>query len=418
MPYNIPWSLSRKISFRFISSFFLLFAAPLSIFFGYYHQYIIQQVGSKILGIHQPLITKFTGSGDTLYNWLSLLTYLLLALLITIIWSLLDRERPSYRIFSKWFFLFISYYLATQMLIYGFIKVFNLQFGFLSLEQLFQSYGYSAPLRLMWTFMGASPTYSLFLGVVELLAGMLLIFRRTRALGGLATFGIMLNVFVMNVSYDVPVKLFSFMYMSMGLLIILADYRRFWVLLVQGKNEIPATVHQPIFQVRRNNRILIIFQALFVGLLVAAQIMMGVLRQKQEGKQRIKPALYGIYTADKFVKNQKVIPPLVTDSLRWHRLLIDYPNFVTVITMDNQFKRYLVKTDTIKKQMIWRTRQDTSRRYVMSYTQIGKDLKLSGVLQKDELEITFKHYPLNNFLLLNRGFHWINEKPYNGYSPK
>lgn len=421
MPYIVPWSSSKKIGFRFISSFFILFAAPFSIFFGYYNQFIqfvTQQLGSKIIGIQQPLSTEYTASSDTLYNWLSLLTYLLLALLITIIWSLLDRKRPSYRIFSKWFFLFISYYLMVQMLIYGFIKVFNLQFGSLSLEQLFQSYGYSSPLRLMWTFMGASHTYSFFSGMIEVVAGVLLIFRRTRVLGGMAAFGVMLNVFVMNISYDVPVKLFSFIYMCLGLLIVLADYRRWWALLIEGKNEIPITVYQPIFQLRRNQRILIVFQTLFVGLLVVSQILAGTMNQKQYGKQRTKPALYGIYTVDKFVKNQQVVPPLVTDSLRWHRLLIDYPNFVTVITMDNQFKRYRAKTDTVKKQMILSTRQDTTSKYVMKYTQTGKDLRLSGILQNKELDITFKYYSLKNFLLLNRGFHWVNEAPYNHYLPK
>ena len=177
-------------------------------------------------------------------------------------------------------------------------------------------------------------------------------------------------------------------------------------------------MYQPIFQLRRNQRILIVFQTLFVGLLVVSQILAGTMNQKQYGKQRTKPALYGIYTVDKFVKNQQVVPPLVTDSLRWHRLLIDYPNFVTVITMDNQFKRYRAKTDTVKKQMILSTRQDTTSKYVMKYTQTGKDLRLSGILQNKELDITFKYYSLKNFLLLNRGFHWVNEAPYNHYLPK
>jgi hypothetical protein len=61
------------------------------------------------------------------------------------------------------------------------------------------------------------------------------------------------------------------------------------------------------------------------------------------------------------------------------------------------------------------TRKDTVNKYVMKYERTGKDkkdLKLSGIFKKDTLEIHFKNYPLKNFLILNRGFNWRNDYPY------
>ncbi|HAS39765.1 MAG TPA: hypothetical protein DCS93_04770 [Microscillaceae bacterium] len=426
MPYIHPWTLGQKVIFRFISSLFTLFIfpfpfnyiPPFSWLFEYYSQFIrflTQQVGSYLLGISQPISRAVTGSGDQLYNWVNAFTYLLLAFLITIIWTILDRKRPSYRIFFKWLLLFVSYYLMMQMLIYGLIKVFYIQFSPLSMEQLFQTYGYSSPLRLMWSFMGASQTYSVFAGLLEVAAAVLLIFRKTRVIGGLISFGVMLNVFVMNMSYDVPVKLFSFQYMLMGLLLVLADYRRLLAVFVQSKNEIPATVYQPVFQKRRNRNLLIAFQALFVVFLAIVQIWSGWMGQKKYGISRPKPVLYGVYNVTKFVKNGQAIPPLVTDTIRWRRLLIDYPKWVSVMHMDDRYQRYLVKTDTIKKQMIFSLRKDTVNKYTMQYKRMGKDLKLTGVLKQDTLDITFQYYPLTNFNVLKRDFHWVSETPRNGY---
>ncbi len=426
MPYSGNWTAVQKVIFRFVSSFLMLFILPFpfgfippfSLLFNYYEQlihFLTQQVGRHILGINQPLEKVVTGSGDQLYNWTNALTLLLLALVIALVWTILDRKRPAYRILFKWFLLLVSYYLMMKMLSYGLSKVFYLQFRPLSLEQLFQNYGYSPPMRLMWTFMESSQTYTVFAGLAEVLAAGLLIFRQTRLLGGLVTFGVMFNVFLMNMSYDIPVKLSSGLYMLMGLLLVVVDYRRLLVVFAQYKGELPETIYQPIFQGRRSRILLITFQTLLIALLTTIQVWSGI-NGRQRVIHRAKPALYGVYNVTKFVKNGKEVPPLLTDTTRWKRLLIDYSKWVSVMGMDDRYQRYLVKTDTVKKQIVFSTRKDTVNKYTMRYERMGKDLKLSGVLKKDTLNITLQHYPLKHFDLIQRGFHWVNEEPYNGYN--
>lgn len=419
------WSLLQKISFRFSFSFFMLFIFPFPLHYIPYSDYILkyynrfwefvnQQAGTYILGITGKLSNKITGSGDMSYNWVNLFTFIWVAVIATFVWSILDKKRPSYRILNRWFLLFLSYYVASFMLGYGLIKVFYLQFRPPSLERLFQTYGHSSPMRLMWTFMGASETYTIFAGASEVIAGILLLFRKTRILGGLVTFGVMFNVFLMNLSYDIPVKILSFQLMIMGLYLAFVDYRRLLNVFFLNKNTLPATVHQPIFKTLKNQRILIFLQLILVGYMSYLRISTSLKAKKEYGSWRPKPALYGIYNVDTFVKNHQTIPPLLTDTTRWRRLLIDY-NRGTVMRLDDGYQRYILKTDTVKKEMTFSSRKDTVNNYVMKYRQKGKDLKLSGVFKKDTLEIHLKYYPLKNFSLLSRGFHWVSEVPYNRY---
>lgn len=424
-----PWSWGQKISFRFLGSFFLLLTFPFPLYFipysykvlfKYYYQFwewLTIQTGKYLLLIPELKNTS-TGSGDTTYDWVHIFTLLLVAALITLVWTILDQKRPSYYKLRQWLLILVSYYLIRCMFSYGITKLFYLQFIPPSMERLFQTYGHSSPMRLIWTFMGSSHTYTVFAGACEVLAGLLLIFRKTRTLGGLVTFGVMLNVFLMNMSYDIPVKIFSFQLMFMGLWVAMPDYSRLMAVFIHQTNTLRPSVHQPLFTRSRYRRLLIAIQLIIVGYMGFLMIKSDLKSRKTYGIHRPKPTLYGVYEVDKFIKNGQVVPPLFSDTTRWRRLLIDYPKSISVMGMDDRFIRYRAKTDTLKKQLTLHTRKDTVNKYTLRYERQAKDLKLSGILQKDTLEIHLKHYPMENFLLLNRGFHWVNEVPYNRYKRK
>jgi len=75
--------------------------------------------------------------------------------------------------------------LAFALLSYGTAKLFGGQFSFPSLERLDQKIGESSPMGLLWTFMGYSKLYTVFGGICQITAGLLLLFRRFSALGSL-----------------------------------------------------------------------------------------------------------------------------------------------------------------------------------------------------------------------------------------
>lgn len=112
------------------------------------------------------------------------------------------------------------------MFSYGFSKAFTLQFSELTNIDLIKTFGNQSPMGLMWNFMEYSDTYTRFSGYAEIIAGILLIFRKTTLLGAFAVFAVMFNVFMMNMSYDIPVKLYSGLLTIMSLFLLAPDSKR------------------------------------------------------------------------------------------------------------------------------------------------------------------------------------------------
>jgi hypothetical protein len=270
-------------------------------------------------------------------------------------------------------------------------------------------------MRLLWTFMGFSESYTMFAGASEALAGILLVFRRTRTLGALVAAGVMFNVFMLNMSYDVPVKLFSFQLMLIGIYIAAQDYRRLLNFFVLNKTA-EAVPIKPFFKQKQGNIILLVAQVILVGFFIISQTISANKNKKLYGPDREKSALYGVYNVQTFVQNGDTLPPLLTDEKRWRRLLFDYANFSTVMYMKDKSMRYSTEIDTSEQTILMYAMQDTLNKHEMYYEKTGTHLHLSGVLYKDTLEIDLEYYDLNNFGLLNRGFNWVNEVPYNRYN--
>jgi uncharacterized membrane protein YphA (DoxX/SURF4 family) len=139
-------------------------------------------------------------------------------------WGIARRGwRREYRTLYAWLLLAMRFTLASILLAYGISKVFDLQFSPPDVRVLNERYGDSSPMELLWTFVGFSVPYTIFSGVVEVIPGVLLLFRRTAVLGALMAVAVMLNVALLNFCYDVPVKLYSSLYVLMALFLLLPD---------------------------------------------------------------------------------------------------------------------------------------------------------------------------------------------------
>ena len=96
------------------------------------------------------------------------------------------------------------------MIGYGFVKVIPTQMSYPSLTRLLQPFGTLSPMGVLWTSMGSAPAYEIFTGCAQVAAGLLLIVPRTATFGALISLADMILVFMLNMTYDVPVKLFAF----------------------------------------------------------------------------------------------------------------------------------------------------------------------------------------------------------------
>src|SRR5256886_11517891 len=79
-----------------------------------------------------------------------------------------------------------------------------------SLTRLLQPFGTLSPMGVLWMSMGSAPAYEIFTGCAEVAGGLLLIVPRTTTLGALISLACMIQVFVLDMTYDVPAKLLAF----------------------------------------------------------------------------------------------------------------------------------------------------------------------------------------------------------------
>ena len=90
---------------------------------------------------------------------------------------------------------------------YALFKLGLMQMGQPDFPELLITLGEKSPMGLLWTFMGFSPVVQFLAGLAEFVAALLLLWRRTAWLGGLIGFIDLAVVWLLNMTFDVPVKL-------------------------------------------------------------------------------------------------------------------------------------------------------------------------------------------------------------------
>src|SRR5262249_30445006 len=159
----------------------------------------------------------------TTWNYLQVLSFFVLAAAVALLWSLVAWRRTNYPRLHDWLRVYVRFYVAYEMVLYGSIKVIKSQFPDPPLDRMLQPFRDASPMGLLWTFMGASDAYNVFTGAGEMLGGLLLTTRRTTLLGALVCIGVVGHIVALNFCYDVPVKLFSAHLLLMSVFLTLPD---------------------------------------------------------------------------------------------------------------------------------------------------------------------------------------------------
>ncbi|HEY6901952.1 MAG TPA: hypothetical protein VI233_14950 [Puia sp.] len=406
------WSLAKRFALLFLTvyCFFLFFDFTSSdeIFppivykimrpYANFWDGFVEWTGKHLLDL-PPITVKPNGSGDTTYNYVMQLLWVVLAVLIALVWALLDRKRPGYNQLYQWLRICIRYYFAFTLFSYGFVKIIKLQFPYPSLYKLVEPFGNSSPMGLAWSFIGYSKGFNWFIGGAECLAGALLFFRRTTLAGALLALVVMSNVAAMNLFYDIPVKIFSLNLFFLSLILIAHDADRIKALLFQRGVSPSRRRWGRIVQM--SLKVLFIFLALYYTLWRAIGYI------GQYGDDVAKPPLYGIYDVEQYSRSNNV-----ADSIRWKKLIIAYPNRARIINRLDTVMRVECNVDTVHRIATFKT--PAEHQYQLAYTSPDKDhLLLTGGIAGDSVRILMRRFDISRFPLVSRGFHWVNEYPLN-----
>jgi hypothetical protein len=361
-------------------------------------------------------LVPVSGSGDTSWGWTQLWMIASLALIACFTWSFIDRKRKSYNKLNYWLCLFTRYYIAMIAFLYGIIKLFAMQMTFPNMSQLATPLGDFLPMRLSWMFMGYSTPYQVFSGAMEVMAGLLLLSRRTATLGTMLATGVFINVMAMNLSYDIPVKIFSLRLVLMCLFLLANEYKRIISFFILNKPADAGSIYQATFSKKWMRVTRIIFKLIFIGFAVGWMFYNTLDRYKQFNTVvNTGPVKTGVYDVISFVLNKDTIPPLITDTLRWQDIIFEN-GFGSVKSSDTAFRRrynrgyFNFVTDTVK-QTIGFKKLTTDSAFIFFFSYHMPDsnsIILKGITRKDSLFVFLKKSN-RHFQLAEKQFHWLSE---------
>jgi uncharacterized membrane protein YphA (DoxX/SURF4 family) len=415
------WSPVKRLFFRFAFSYLILYSFPFPLYYipyaamvaygyGMLWNKLVPWVGQQVFGV--AITVQPNGSGDTTYNYVQVFCYFVIAAAVTLVWSLLDRRRLNYARLYEWLRVYVRFVLAAAMIGYGTAKVFPSQFPAPSFDRLMQPYGDSSPMGLLWTFMGASVAYNVFTGLGELSGGLLLVFRRTTLLGALVCIGVMTNVVMLNFSYDVPVKLYSSHLLLMGVFLAAHDLRRLANVLVLDRPAEPAE-ERPLFRRRWLHWSTKVLGVLFIGYITFTSLQYSY-KSVKDWNEGPKSPLYGLWEIEELVVDGKVSPPLVTDENRWRRVMFTGGNRMSFQLMSGSRARFNVDIDPKTRTLAFTKRDDPSWKSTLAYSRPQpKLLVMQGTFDGHKVRARLRQGEIPKFLLTTRGFHWINERPFN-----
>ncbi|WP_240699299.1 hypothetical protein [Spirosoma sordidisoli] len=418
-----PWPAWRRLLFRFTVMYVGLYMSPLKWAGGvpllnlggnYYsmgESWLVTLANRHLFHVKEELV-PFNGSGDTSYGYAQLCLFTLLALIGTAVWSALDRRRAYDRL-SYWFLVALRYYVALVALLYGTIKLFGQQMIFPSLSQLATPLGDLLPMRFSWLFIGYSEPYQFFSGAVEVLAGVLLLWRRTATLGAFVATSVFLNVMMMNLCYDIPVKLFSIHLFVFSNLLLLSDARRLLDFFVFNRPTQPKRTYA--FTSRRARIGWLVLKAgfvLFFGLLPLYRAYQYSQPEPVAGKKPPKPKLKaGFYEVADFR-----VPPAFPDSLRWQNVVFEEEAAGSIQTPDTLFRQryrrgyFSYDLDSARHTIAFRKFADDSLALFTLHIDRPDTnrLLLRGLFRGDSLTVALRRTN-RHFQLAERQFHWLSE---------
>ena len=420
------WSAQKRVGFRFLFTYLVLYNLPFPLgtvpftgkLQGWYTgiwNALVPWFGAHVLHLARAITIFPSGSGDKTYDYVQLLIFVLFATAVTVAWSFVDKRHSGYPRLAQALRVYIRYSLAFTMLGYGAYKVIKTQFPGPGLATLLEPFGEFSPMGVIWSWMGVSYAYNLFAGLAEMGSGFLLFFRRTTALGALAAMAVLSNVVMINFAYDVPVKLYSSHLFLMGLFLLWPDLDRFLGVFFFNRPVPPADLGRVLPNGSRRIQ-LGLFKTAFVALGVISPLWDSYKNSKVFGANAPRPTLYGIWEVDSFVRGHEAIPPLVGDSVRWRRMIVNYPGFLSIRLLNDSTRGYRVAADSVKHTFVLSTRKDSSTKFPFTYERGGvhnEQLMLDGIMGRDSLHLHLHRVDETKFLLLSRGYHWINELPFN-----
>jgi hypothetical protein len=399
-------SLSRNSAIpRLVYYFFLLFSFFFIISFPFPHQYIpdtgtmlapvfeapVKWIGETLFGFNKSSFTTELLSDSTgLY-----INALFIAILswigsVIITFSTSPGIDEKMRRFGE---ILVAYYLAMALINYGFNKVFKWQFFLPEPNTLFTTLGEVPKDLLFWSAIGSSRAFTMFGGILEVIAGSLLLFQRTRLAGGILAAGIMTQVVMINFSFDISVKVYSCFLLLLAMMVIAPDLKRlidFFFL----HRLVPGVVKTERFSSAKQKQLYVLAKFVVIVMLFIDSLSMYIISGNYNDDTAARPLFHGAYSITGETQS------------RWKKVFIHRRGYFIAQSLNEEMIDYKLNYDTLSNQIIL-INNDTGAESVLHYEeQNGVLVSLRGTLDNDQFDVGLNKIDLKNLPLIRHEFHW------------
>ena len=415
------WTPARRIAFRFGVVYLTLFCLATQIsgslipnpWFTYRGlgrlwpmREITHWVARSVFGIDVPL--DDISGGETLFFWIQWSWLIVAAVAITAAWSLRAKRR-SYASWIPWCGLTIRLALAASLLEYGMTKVIPTQFPAPPLTALVTPVGEMTLSALLWTTIGSAPVYQIATGCVEVLAGVLLLLPRTVVLGALLAVISLTQVLLLNLTFDIGVKLVTTHLILLAAILLAIDVRLLATIFIRLKpdsTEGPSAVESGFSRIDRRVAILPIVLGVY---LLGTQTWINWSFWNAAGGGAPKSVLYGIWNVERLSVDGGTRPAELNDyDRRWRRIIFDQPEVVVFQRTDDSFARYGMSVDRSSGTLALTKGGSRTWSSRFTFDRSSDDrLSLIGEMDGHRIEAELRRVDASAFPLLNSGFRWV-----------
>jgi hypothetical protein len=354
------WSRSQKIAFRFFFIFLGIqtLVAYNSFFaitdFTFYSTTQFLDIFSGLIFWMDRLFFHFGYNpdmaysyfGDPVFGWLFLILMFFTAVITTLVWTVADRKARNYNRLHYWFRVYLSYYLSIAVTLYGVVKIIPVQMPYPNVDALLMPLGNMNRFSLLWFFIGASPGYAIFTGICEFTGALLLLFRRTRVFGSLFLATVLINVVLLNVFYNVMVKLLSIHLLVIDLFLIAPFVPRL-VRFFYFQDPVSIREKQYTFSSAWKKYVFILL--LLAPAWVAYKNAKEAIRRYGDYSNNLKNEK--LYEVTSFIEYNDTIPALMNDTMVWRKLTITSElgnSYATVYHFQDKREQFICNMDTVK----------------------------------------------------------------------
>jgi hypothetical protein len=252
---------------------------------------------------------------------------------------------------------------------------------------------------------------------MEIITGLLLLNRKTITLGILMGIAVFTNVMVLNLSYDIPVKLFSMHLVIYCFYLLANDGKRLLDFFVFNRPTTHHVLQHISFSKKWMRMTRIVLKLFFIVVFVGWPFYQRREFYRSVNKEvNIKPIRSGVYDVIIYAVNRDTIPALVTDTLRWKDIIFEKGGIGSVGSTDTSFRQryrrgyFNFVPDTAQKTISFKKLQsDTHFIFTFRYELPDSNtVRLWGKRANDSLFVVIKKSN-RHFQLTERQFHWISE---------